>query len=60
MVNYAADAQIAHVKWILYHDSMQLVQAHRIDENLAGVKANESNLARLADILERQQHSGSR
>src|SRR5258707_8852670 len=60
VLDHRAYAQIPHVEWILHHDPMQLFGAHRVDERLAGVKTNKDYFARLADVLQRQQHSRSR
>src|SRR5712691_11571422 len=60
MLDHRAHAKVTHIEWILHYDSMQLFSAHRVDEGLAGVKTNKDYFARLADVLQRQQHSRSR
>src|SRR6266404_1466871 len=60
MLDHRAHAKITHVEWILHHDSMQLFCAHRVNERLAGVKTNKDYFARLANVLQRQQHARSR
>src|SRR5712692_198081 len=60
MLDHRAHAKITHVEWILHHDSMQLFCAHCVNERLAGVKTNKDYFARLADVLQRQQHARSR
>ena len=45
---------------VLHDDAVELLRAHRVDERLARVEADELDLARLADVLQREQHADRR
>ena len=58
LLDHRADAEVAHVKGVLHDEAVQLFGVHGVDEGFARIEADEDNLARLVDVLERQQHAG--
>ena len=60
MFEHRAHSKITHVERILHDDSLQLLSAHCVDERLAAIEPNENYFARLANILQGKEHSGSR
>src|SRR5687768_11680425 len=53
-------AQLAHAKWILHDDAVELSGAHGLHEDLAGVEADEADLPGATRVFEREQRAGGR
>src|SRR6266542_1735686 len=60
VVDESFDAEIAHAKWILDDDALQFSGAHRLDEDVAGIEADEADLPRFSGILQREQRASGR
>ena len=60
MIDERFHAQLAHPKRILHHDAVQLPVVHGLDEDVAGVEADEADLPRFAGVFERQKRAGGR
>src|SRR5690349_10091766 len=58
VLDHRAHAEVAHMKRVLHDEAVQLFRVHGVDERLARIEADEHYLARLVDVLERQQHPG--
>jgi len=60
MIDESLHAELSHAKWVLHNDPLQLSGAHGLHEDVAGVEADELDLARFAGVLQRQQRAGGR
>src|ERR1700682_5082554 len=58
VIDEGLHSELAHAEGVLDHDAVELAVVHGLHEYVAGVEAEEADLAGLAGVLEREQGAG--